>query len=114
MKKLSLLLAIISACLGLNGQQTINGRIYHQNTNEPLPFVNISGRHPNQSTSTDLKGQFTIQLDSLEQEITISHLGFKTKEIAVNTAMQELNIALEPGEINLQEVSILAEIAQER
>ena len=114
MKKLSLLLAIISACLGLNGQQTINGRIYHQNTNEPLPFVNISGRHPNQSTSTDLKGQFTIQLDSLEQQITISHLGFKTKEIAVNTATQELNIALEPGEINLQEVSILAEIAQER
>ncbi len=115
MKRLMLALAFFSSSLNTNGQQLINGKVYHQITNEPLPFVNISNGNPNQGTSTNLMGQFTIQIDSLNQTLFISHIGFKAAEINVaqkNTA--DLKIGLEPAEINLQEVSILAEVAQER
>jgi hypothetical protein len=116
MKRLMLTLVLLSGILFANGQQLlISGKVYHLHTNEPLPFVNISNGNPKQGTSTNLKGQFTIQIDSLDQAIFISHIGFKAVEIVINSNnLNELQIGLEPEEINLQEVSILAEVAQER
>lgn len=98
-----------------SGQNFLTGKVIHHNTKEPLPFVNISNGNPSQGASSDLSGTFTIQFDSINQVLKISHLGFKTEQhIITEESLQSLNILLKPSEINLQEVSILADIAQER
>lgn len=70
--------------------QSITGTITDSQTNEPLPFVNVFISNTTKGTQTDLKGTFTLKLQSSGySKVVASMVGYKPFE-------QEL--VLRPGE----------------
>ena len=92
---------LMSAMLLLNiihAQTTINGSVVDEETNQPLPGVNIVVKGTYTGVSADFDGNFSIATEE-EFPITleVSYLGFGTKTIEVTSADAALDISLAPG-----------------
>ncbi len=71
--------------------QTITGQVTDNQTNEPIPFVNVFISNTTQGTQTDVKGNFTLKLQtSGYSKVVASMVGYKSFE-------QEF--VLRPGEV---------------
>ena len=102
----------MSAMLLLNiihAQTTINGSVVDEETNQPLPGVNIVVKGTYTGVSADFDGNFSIATEE-EFPITleVSYLGFGTKTIEVTSADAALNISLAPGSDSLDEIVVAA------
>jgi outer membrane receptor protein involved in Fe transport len=109
---------LMSAMLLLNiihAQTTINGSVVDEETNQPLPGVNIVVKGTYTGVSADFDGNFSITTEE-EFPITleVSYLGFGTKTIEVTSADAALNISLAPGSDALDEIVISASRTPER
>lgn len=102
-------LLFISICFvlatGLFAQQNITGKVLDEN-NEPLIGVNVVIKGTSEGTVTDINGEFTINV-APESTITISFLGYITKEIAVGD-QTNIEVALSPDLMSLKEVVVTA------
>ena len=103
---------LMSAMLLLNiihAQTTINGSVVDEETNQPLPGVNILVKGTYTGVSADFDGNFSISTDE-EFPITLelSYLGFGTKTVEVTSADVALNISLAPGSDSLDEIVVAA------
>ena len=103
---------LMSAMLLLNiihAQTTINGSVVDEETNQPLPGVNIVVKGTYTGVSADFDGNFSIATEE-EFPITleVSYLGFGTKTIEVTSADAALNISLAPGSDSLDEIVVAA------
>jgi len=115
MKVLHLAFFILLGISPALAQQKIAGYVVHENTGEVLPFVNVSLSNKSAGVSTDFNGNFIMEIEEFPAKIFVTHLGFEKKEVLVEQSdKQPLSISLRPFDINLQEVSILADLAQER
>ena len=102
----------MSAMLLLNiihAQTTINGSVVDEETNQPLPGVNIVVKGTYTGVSADFDGNFSIATEE-EFPITleVSYLGFGTKTIEVTSADAALDISLAPGSDSLDEIVVAA------
>lgn len=96
--------------------QTIKGKVISEN-NEPLPYVNVllydSTENLTKAVITQDNGNFTIEVNTNGNYILkVSYLGYKTAEVPVVVATQNLQlpaIKLEPSAESLDEVTIVAE-----
>jgi Family of unknown function (DUF5686)/CarboxypepD_reg-like domain len=95
-----LLLAISPHLLA---QFIVKGTVVNATTNEPFPFVNIGIQGSQRGTLSDEQGRFSIRVDSLNQPLLVSALGFKTLKIA---AREQLSIELVETEIALAEAVV--------
>ncbi|MGO4912656.1 SusC/RagA family TonB-linked outer membrane protein [Leeuwenhoekiella sp. W20_SRS_FM14] len=84
-------------------QKTITGTVTDQ-SNVPLPGVNVVVKGTNLGTQTDFDGNYSISA-SQGETLTFSYVGFTAKDMVVG-ASNKLNITLEEGE-SLQEVIVL-------
>ena len=84
-------------------QKTVTGTVTDQ-SNVPLPGVNVVVKGTNLGTQTDFDGNYTISA-SQGEVITFSYVGFTPKNVTVGAA-NIVNITLEEGE-SLQEVIVL-------
>ena len=91
---------------GYSQQAVVFGVISDSSTSEPLPGVNIllgsSG-----GVSSDLNGNYSIELEPGEHAITYSYLGYKTKTLYLLITKND-SIDLN---INLQNTSLLLDMA---
>ena len=80
--KFFILVSILLTSLATVAQQAkLNGRVLNQK-NEPLAGATININALNRSISADVEGRFTITLDAGKKyTITVSAVGFKTKEV---------------------------------
>ena len=77
------------------------------NSNEPLPFINISFKGVQGGTTTDFDGHFAITTDKNTDSLVFTYLGYLRKAVKVkNNVPQELDILLEPNTITLKEIVI--------
>ena len=96
--------------------QTIKGKVVSENS-EPLPYVNFliydSTENLTKAVITQDNGNFNIEVKTNGNYILkISYLGYKTAEIPIVVATQNLqlpDIKLEPSAESLDEVTIVAE-----
>lgn len=51
---------------------------------EPLPGVNITVKGTTQGTSTSSDGSFTLQVETLQDTLVFSFVGFQTQEVPIN------------------------------
>ncbi len=95
----------IALCFALisNSQTKIMGKVYDEEG--PLSGANISIKHSNRGTISDVDGYFELQAKSTDT-VAVSYLGYDTKEVLVGNR-KEITIALE-GSIALDEVIIQA------
>jgi ferritin len=92
----------------LNAQVTrIRGKVIDKETNEPLPFVNISLAGTSIGTITDFNGDFFLETRAQPEQIVASYMGYITQAIAVSTGnYQELEIQMQAENIELEEIVV--------
>src|SRR6187549_1477445 len=103
---------IMGACFMLltcaaYAQQTITGKIFDSQTNEPLVGVTVLLRNTTKGTTTDNNGVFNITGSSLSDSIEVRYVGYTSQIIALKNN-QSLSVALQPSVIAMQEVVVTA------
>ena len=91
--------------VALAQQTTVGGTIIDEKSGRPLPQVSVSAGRISVVTNED--GAFLLKLGDKPANITVSHLGYKTKKVALRAGETEnLKIKLQPTTIQLREVVI--------
>ena len=83
------------------------------NLKEPLIGVNIMVKGTTTGIITDINGSFSIQVDAPNPVLVISYIGYITQEVNVGER-QNLNIALQPDELSLDEVVVVGYSTQKK
>ncbi|PIE86390.1 MAG: hypothetical protein CSA05_00810 [Bacteroidia bacterium] len=91
------------------GQPTkIRGTVTDAETNEPLPFVNISFIGTNIGGITDFDGNYFLETRNEVDSLQVSYLGYEPQKIKVNKhVFQTKNFKLQPTSIALEEIVVL-------
>lgn len=112
MKKKNRLLNVASLflflfCFSLSGfaqTKTIKGTITDE-SNLPLPGVNIVIKGTTNGTITDVDGNYSIEA-SANDVLSFSFIGFKNQEVAVGS-QSVINIKMIPADISLDDVVVI-------
>jgi hypothetical protein len=103
MKRLFGLLFLFT--LSIQGQIQINGIVKNSDTKKPLAFATITVENGS-STIADVDGKFNFTITSQPKKITISYVGFESKEITIVEEKSYYTIALLPKIAELKEVAL--------
>ena len=100
----------------LKSFKEITGKIIDADTKKPLVFTDIVIKKSNISTITNSDGEFLLKIpnDFLEGSITISHLGYKKRELKISSIKNHEEIELTPAITQLNEISIRATMKNAR
>lgn len=97
-KKLSVLLLLLTSCLisisSFAQSVTIKGTVKGTSTGEALPAVSVTVKGTSAGVYTNDKGDFSITVPSLPVTLIISSVGFESKEVAVSSASQRVDVSL--------------------
>ena len=109
MRKLLLvcLLAVIAVGSALAQSRTISG-IIKDERGEPMPGASIVIKGTTRGTVTDLDGKFSLPVDGKNPVITVSGVGYKTKDIEVGNTTTFDDLAMEASATALNEVIVTA------
>jgi TonB-linked SusC/RagA family outer membrane protein len=104
-KKAFLILLLFLPGILIAQEYTVSGKITDKNTGETLPGVNLLVKGTNTGRTSDIDGNFTINL-SQPATLVFSYIGYGAQEIAVDKT-QSLNVQLESSISKLDEVIII-------
>lgn len=110
MKKTIFTLALASMIgASLQAQTFLEGNVLDSKTGEMLPFVNIAISGTNVGTTSDLNGEFKLQVPAnmMGRELTFSSVGFNTVTYSISqVSNQHVSVKLEPMDLKLEEVVV--------
>ena len=86
--------------------KTVRGKVVSSENGEGLPGVTIRVQGTNTGTTTDLDGNFSLEVPSEESVLEISSIGFNTEEIRVGN-QTSINVTLVPDIEELSEVVVV-------
>jgi TonB-linked SusC/RagA family outer membrane protein len=93
--------------LSAQAQRTITGKVTNANNDEALPGVSVVISGTTKGAITDIDGIYSLQIPPGAINLSISSVGFTTKEVAIGTG-NSLDIALSEDTKNLNEVIVTA------
>ena len=87
-------------------QTVVRGVVLSLQDGKPIEgaSVTIEKKH----TRTDKQGRFTINVDKPTGVLTIKHIGYAAQRVAYENTTTVLNIALQPGEKQIEEVEVVS------
>lgn len=108
MTRITLTLLLSLLCYSVFSQQ-LSGSISDLE-GKPIPFANIYIKELLTGTSSNIEGEYHIDLPKGEWNLQYRYLGYKTKEVKVSIGDKdmEMNVALAPQNYQLKEVKVLA------
>src|SRR5699024_9582683 len=92
-------LLILPEIAAAQDASTVSGTVTDQQTDEPLPGVNISIRGTTTGTTTDAGGQFELRVSSLSDTLEFTFIGYASATVPIQ-GRTELSIQLEPTTIS--------------
>jgi outer membrane cobalamin receptor len=95
-------------------QSTITGTVLEQGINMPLPGANVVEKGTTNGVVTDFDGNFTLNTKSGSGEIIITYVGYTSKTISFSGDSSLKNVTLEPSQVGLETVQIIASVAVDR
>ena len=105
MKRLGLILLLLVPMVALAQQTTVGGTVVDEKTGRPLPQVSVSAGRVSVVTNED--GAFILKLTDAPKSITVSHLGYNTRKIYLESGKTEsMKIRMTPRSILLQEIVV--------
>ncbi len=107
MQRNFLLLMFFFISMSALTQITISGRITDMNNDEPLIGASIVVKGTTQGAIADIDGYYTIEVNSENDVLVFSFVGYLTEEIMVGS-QSSVNVALTPDLTNLEEVVVTA------
>ncbi|PKP51785.1 MAG: hypothetical protein CVT92_11895 [Bacteroidetes bacterium HGW-Bacteroidetes-1] len=116
MLKQSFLLISIMLTIGTLAQNQISGIVSSAKNRGILSGVQITIENTTIGTISDINGKFTIKVDQLPEKIILTHIGFQSQKLEINSKNfeNELIVLMIPTSIELEEVNILSDAAKER
>lgn len=75
-------------------QDTVEGRVTDITTGQPLQGVNVVVKGTTTGTATNANGEFELAVESLEEVLVFSFIGYSTSEVAIN-GRTVINIEME-------------------
>ena len=76
---------IVCSFLGVHAQNIeVSGKVFDEHTREAIPFANVYIKGTTQGVMTNLEGEFVIRINSFQDSIVSSSVGFDKKAIALN------------------------------
>ena len=96
---------LLMAMSVLAQKAVVSGIVINGTTNQPVSGASVAAEGVTVVTNED--GFFTLKSDKALETIVVSHLGFRSKRLAVNGLPSDnLKIRLEPTAIQLREVLV--------
>lgn len=92
---------------------TVNGTVTEPGTSEGLPGVNVLVKGTTTGTVTDIDGKYSIRVNSNDDILIFSSIGYTATEVPVN-GRSTINISLEEDIQSLQEVVVVGYGTQEK
>jgi len=112
MKRLWLLILMFAPLVTFAQQVVISGYVTDGSTGDELRQVSISAGRVSVVTNED--GAFTLKLPEMPNQITVSHLGYKTRYLTLKAGeTEDLKIRLQPAAIRLREIVVVNEDPRE-
>lgn len=96
----------ISITTVLAQQRIIKGSVVDE-VGQPLPGVLISAKGESSRTSSDARGNYSIQVSVGNKVLVFTFLGMQTKEASVGANQNTLNVNLQPDLKSLEEVVVV-------
>lgn len=113
MKKLFLLLCLISGNIGLIAQHSISGKIVDYHTLLPILGAQIFTEDQTYGTTSDQNGFFRLEMRAQNANVIVTHIGYLPQYLNFDSK-NDVVINLKKSSIDLEEVQILANSAIER
>ena len=105
---LILLIFASTTVLAQNKRYQFKGTVLDKETHAPISGVNLSVAGTRRGCSTNLKGEFSMTVYSRPVFINVSHLGYESQKLWLDSATITITILLNPARHILQEVEIKA------
>jgi hypothetical protein len=86
------------------------GKVLDQRRGTGIPNVNFSFTGSRLGAISDKKGEFSFFIDTIPVTMIVSHVGYTTKRVLLDTTSYSLNLYLEPEIRELKEVEIRASV----
>ena len=108
-RQLFLAITLLLLCLPAGAQQYVRGHITDMETGESIPYASVVYKGHNVAVISNLEGHYSIARHA-GWSITFSAVGYQSKVVLINAATKSpLNIALQPDNTVLKEVTIKAD-----
>jgi TonB-linked SusC/RagA family outer membrane protein len=87
-------------------ERTISGTVTAGDTNEPLPGVNILVQGTTRGTITDISGNYQVSLESADEVLVFSYIGYEQQEIQVGN-QSTIDVVLQVDARALEEIVVI-------
>ena len=105
-KRLLLFLTCLSLMAGVTLARTVHGTVIEASTDDPLAGATVKCKgNPSIGTSTNIDGEFTLNVPDNEKTLVVSFIGMITKEVAITC--DDLVVRLEDAVLDLDEVVVV-------
>ncbi|MGB2384172.1 MAG: TonB-dependent receptor [Flavobacteriales bacterium] len=104
-----LTLSIFFASYAAHAQRTISGTVTDATTGEQILGASVVPVNDGRGTSTNIYGFYSLTLGGDAQAITVSFIGFNTKEVQLKPGQSVYNVGLEPAVIAFEEATVVGE-----
>lgn len=101
-----LALAFLVVSSAVSAQVTVKGKVVDNSNAEVVPFVNVLVSGTQIGTTTDLDGEFSLEVEKLPVTIEFSFVGYESKSETVTDAAKKITIQLTPSSINIDEADV--------
>ncbi len=96
-----------------NANAAIQGSVVDVETNDPLPGVSVTIKGTIQGTVSDGQGKFALNVKQLPVTLTFTLVGFRSQEVEVVDAAEELPVQLTAGSLLGEGVVVTASRVEE-
>ena len=114
MLKFKILFLFLFIFGGLQAQQSITGTIADSSSGKPIQGAEVYSADGRQGTISKSDGSFYLKLENNENEIQIRYLGYETLSLNLRDLASPVKIKLFKQTLELDEITILSDIARER
>jgi iron complex outermembrane receptor protein len=112
-KLLSSFLLIIAMTAGSAfAQFEVSGTVIDEETEEPLTGVNIVIQGTSTGTATDIDGNYSLEVPSLDGTLVVTYIGYIRQEIPIDERT-EIDIVLAPDRAELDDIVVVGYGTQE-
>lgn len=87
-------------------KRTVKGHLVDA-TGAPVMGASIMVKNTKQGTMADLEGNFTLVLPAKEVKITVSFIGFKSKEVTIAPTQNTITVVMQEDAKQLEEIVVI-------
>ncbi|MEX0720777.1 MAG: TonB-dependent receptor [Balneolaceae bacterium] len=109
-------LLLLTFCFWHNkavAQNAVTGTVYEAEDSETMPGVNIVLKGTTKGTSTDVNGEFRLEVESLQDTLVFSYVGYQTLTVPIN-GQSNLTVELHPQAISGDDMIVVGYGVQKR